>query len=103
VTGRAVVTAYCLGEGRHTLAELLPAPKGLYVRIPRHAVGHANGNRVVNRRGGEVLAPLLDEDGEPSTVYLAMCSHGVHAVYARVLARANDAGTKVITLAPVLR
>jgi hypothetical protein len=102
VTGRKVVTAYCRGKGRHTLAELLPAPNGLHVRIPRHAVGHAKGNRVVNRRGGPVGAPLLDEDGEPSSVYLAMCSHGVHAVHARDLARAADARTRVITLAPVL-
>jgi hypothetical protein len=102
VTGRAEVTVYCRGEGRHTLAELLATPDGLHVRIPRHAVGHTKGNRVVNRRGGPVVAPLLDEDGEPSMIYLAMCSHGVHAVYARDLARGRDTRTTVITLAPVL-
>jgi hypothetical protein len=104
VTGRPVVTAYCDGRGgrSHTLAELLALPDGLHICIRRCAVGHAKGTRVVNRRGGPLDAPLLDEDGEPSMTYLAMCAHGVHAVNARDLARAKDAGTKVITLAPVL-
>jgi hypothetical protein len=99
-----VVTAYCGGKGgsRHNLAQLVATPGGLQVYIRRHPEGHAKGNRVVNRRGGPLVAPLLDVDGEPSMTYLAMCAHGVHAVYARDLARAADTRVREITLAAVL-
>jgi hypothetical protein len=71
VTGRVVVTMRCRKRW-HTLAELLATPDGLRVHIPHHAEGHALGSRVVNRRGGRVVAPLVDEDGE--TTYLSPLS-----------------------------
>jgi hypothetical protein len=102
VTGRVLVTARCRTRG-HTLAELLATPDGLQVHIPHTAVGHAKGSRVVNHRGGPLVAPLLDPDPELSMIWPAMCAEGVHSVCARDLARAASTGTKVITLDPVLR
>jgi hypothetical protein len=102
VTGRVVVTVRCRKRG-HLLAQLLAAPDGMHVHIPRSAAGHAKGSRVVNRRGGPLTAPLLDEDGEASMSYLAMCADGVHAIHARRLADAAAARTRIITLDPVLR
>ena len=102
MTGRVLVTARCRTRG-HTLAELLATPDGLHVRIPHTAVGHAKGGRVVNRRGGRLVAPLHDPDPELVMVWMAMCAEGVHSINAGDLARAHDTGTKVITLNPVLR
>ena len=105
MTGRPVVTAYCKGAGgrSHTLAKLLATPDGLHIHIPGAAVGHASGNRAVNRRGGPLTVPLLDEDGDAPMTYLAMCAHGVHAVHARNLADAAAKGITIVTLSPVLR
>ena len=101
MTSRVLVTARCRTRG-HTLAELLATPDGLHVHIPHTAVGHAKRSRVVNRRGGPLVAPLLDPDPELVTVWLAMCAEGVHSIHADELARAASAGTKLITLDPVL-
>jgi hypothetical protein len=104
VTGRVVVTVYCRGKGRHALAKLLATPDGLHVRIPHTAIGRPSGNRVVNRRGGELIAPLADpDDPDLSMIWLAMCAEGVHTIRGAELARANDTRTTVITVAPVLR
>jgi hypothetical protein len=101
VTGRVLVTVRCRKRG-HLLAELLAAPDGMHIRIAQVAAGHAKGSRVVNRRGGPLTVPLLDEDGAATMSYLAMCADGVCAVHARDLARAADTRATIITLAPVL-
>jgi len=102
VTARVLVTAYCLGRGGrgHTLAELVATSDGMRVFVPHHAVGHAKGSRVVNRRGGSASHAL---DSSMSMTYLAMCAHGVHAVHARDLTDAAAEGRLTLTLSPVLR
>lgn len=102
MSDRPIVTVRCRKRG-HLLAELLATPDGLHIHVPHLAVGHAKGSRIVNRRGGAMVVPLRDDDGEPSTVCPAMCADGVHSVYARDLARAADTHVRTITLDPVLR
>lgn len=102
MTGRVLVTVHCPSKG-HRLAKLLATPDGLYIDIPHMAVGHAKGTKVVNRRGGPMVMPLLDEDGEPSMSYIAVCGcgHG-HPVSAGQLASAHESGESVLIARAIL-